>query len=1174
MQKKRYSLLIALALVLCLSFLPTAAFAAEGVTHTVSESLTFEQALEKAQAGDTIALPNGYEILTEAGNELTPFIIDKAVTITGNGTGTLSVRRAGLLLEADVKFQDISLQWINNCYDAVFANGYTLTMENVSCTSRQVDLFGGNLYVIGQADGEVVSTAYSQNSGEHGKIIICGTNSGFGNIYAGSMNGSFAQPVSISLGSDIQSGGTRGTEIYASGAMQGLYNSEDWFSFAQPAPPAPDANGDGSVDYPVLGAVSIEVSTNAPTVVDGETGGETNAAVTFRGEEAVSYRLSMRRVDTLHAVSDVLQPAALNEDVNLSIAAGAELNLSRVIEDDGSFTVGSFTGGESVEQSGILAMDWADCLEITGNVSGVTHLQTTAQRLSQETSGKVLIGHTYLVTPEDTPESVFSFTPHEEQSEVQLTREGTNWTASLDGFTAPQVKPVSFEIEETEVSADIFDGIAAVAVTYEVGDEEFITDVPLHITIQRGDDTYTATGGYELFEGEEYGQYYYSCPILCMELMYLDINSDTLAIQWVNGVASGEYTVTVAVELADESTATDSFTLTIECDHDGGEATCTEWGCCEVCGEAYIEPDGHYWSQYDWAYDATHHWKNCTNCGTANEPIAHDFSNGDCICGKDAPVVTPEHVCEWEDDWSKNATHHWRACINAVSATPCNKITDYAEHRFDAGRCIWCRAVDPTYQPPGEEEPWTPPTYEIQISDTISNGTVTASPEMQEERKAVCLTMEAEAGYILSQLWVDGVDVTANVTFDDRYTFAMPAHAVAVDAKFVPVTSETQYRIRLTDGPMTANYTTAKPGTIVTITLTPQPGLALETMTIVDQNGNHIPWTGEDNVYRFEMPASKVTISVGLGTVKYTVSFDTLGYGEIPDQTITHGMTAQRPTDPVREGYVLSGWAWKNLLYDFTQPVTSDIELKALWNVKIFSVRFQDEAGNQLSEMQTIPYLGKVDRPQQPTKEGYVFLGWFDQNNTLYDFSTFVTDDITLTGRWAVAYNVTILKAENGYMKADWLTAAEGTTVTLDARPDSGFQIKTVTVTDALGDRIAVSPGKTENYFTFVMPNSCVTVSVEFCAKTAYLVELADRDEDYVQVRVTAQTAQGAAARVMLAAYDSNGRMVSLYSGTMTTDSLTARLEISQQVCSVKAFVLASDTLMPLCEAWTYELTV
>ena len=146
--------------------------------------------------------------------------------------------------------------------------------------------------------------------------------------------------------------------------------------------------------------------------------------------------------------------------------------------------------------------------------------------------------------------------------------------------------------------------------------------------------------------------------------------------------------------------------------------------------------------------------------------------------------------------------------------------------------------------------------------------------------------------------------------------------------------------------------------------------------------------------------------------------------------------------------------------------------------------------------------------------------------------------------------------------------------VTLDARPDSGFQIKTVTVTDALGDRIAVSPGKTENYFTFVMPNSCVTVSVEFCAKTAYLVELADRDEDYVQVRVTAQTAQGAAARVMLAAYDSNGRMVSLYSGTMTTDSLTARLEISQQVCSVKAFVLASDTLMPLCEAWTYELTV
>ena len=60
-----------------------------------------------------------------------------------------------------------------------------------------------------------------------------------------------------------------------------------------------------------------------------------------------------------------------------------------------------------------------------------------------------------------------------------------------------------------------------------------------------------------------------------------------------------------------------------------------------ACGETHT----HEWSQ-DWEIGETHHWHNCTaiDCpGTDNSLkdgyAPHDFSNGDCVCGKFASIV-------------------------------------------------------------------------------------------------------------------------------------------------------------------------------------------------------------------------------------------------------------------------------------------------------------------------------------------------------------------------------------------------------------------------------------------------------------------------------------------------------------------------------------------------------
>ena len=46
-----------------------------------------------------------------------------------------------------------------------------------------------------------------------------------------------------------------------------------------------------------------------------------------------------------------------------------------------------------------------------------------------------------------------------------------------------------------------------------------------------------------------------------------------------------------------------------------------------------------------------------------------------------------------------------------------------------------------------------------------------------------------------------------------------------------------------------------------------------------------------------------------------------------------------------------------------------------------------------------------VTEPSEPTKEGYVFLGWFKQGNK-YDFSLPVKADMTLKAKWEEASNL------------------------------------------------------------------------------------------------------------------------------------------------------------------------
>ncbi len=66
----------------------------------------------------------------------------------------------------------------------------------------------------------------------------------------------------------------------------------------------------------------------------------------------------------------------------------------------------------------------------------------------------------------------------------------------------------------------------------------------------------------------------------------------------------------------------------------------------------------------------------------------------------------------------------------------------------------------------------------------------------------------------------------------------------------------------------------------------------------------------------------------------FTVTFDTDGGNYMSAQKVEKNGTVKKPEDPEKPGFFFKEWLCDGSVYDFTQPVTADLTLKAVWNPK------------------------------------------------------------------------------------------------------------------------------------------------------------------------------------------------------------------------------------------------
>lgn len=135
----------------------------------------------------------------------------------------------------------------------------------------------------------------------------------------------------------------------------------------------------------------------------------------------------------------------------------------------------------------------------------------------------------------------------------------------------------------------------------------------------------------------------------------------------------------------------------------------------------------------------------------------------------------------------------------------------------------------------------------------------------------------------------------------------------------------------------------------------------------------------------------------------YTITFDTNGGNEIASIEVKNNEIVKLPEDPVKEGYTFIGWTNEegNILTEGTK-LTDDVTLKAEWisnDAKTITADFNTDGGNEIDNI--LIEKGKIILlPIDPTRDGYIFVGWIDANGYLITENMIVNNNITLKAMW------------------------------------------------------------------------------------------------------------------------------------------------------------------------------
>ena len=185
------------------------------------------------------------------------------------------------------------------------------------------------------------------------------------------------------------------------------------------------------------------------------------------------------------------------------------------------------------------------------------------------------------------------------------------------------------------------------------------------------------------------------------------------------------------------------------------------------------------------------------------------------------------------------------------------------------------------------------------------------------------------------------------------------------------------------------------------------------------------------------LPTTAFAADESPAVTNVTVTFDSNGGGEVESQTIQQGQPAQRPADPIKDGYAFIGWYDKADLeysnmpeWTFSYPVTKDLELVAQWMetrpISTEPITYLDKDGNQqVCNEYTVLTSNTADSILDLDDKWYDLpAGWY-----------VVKGDVTITPRLDTHGAVNLILTDGSHLTAEWgINVKEGDTFTVYAQ--------------------------------------------------------------------------------------------------------------------------------------------
>jgi len=146
------------------------------------------------------------------------------------------------------------------------------------------------------------------------------------------------------------------------------------------------------------------------------------------------------------------------------------------------------------------------------------------------------------------------------------------------------------------------------------------------------------------------------------------------------------------------------------------------------------------------------------------------------------------------------------------------------------------------------------------------------------------------------------------------------------------------------------------------------------------------------------LKSNEITLYAIWQVNEYKVTF--MDYDEtiLSEQTLSYDSIIENIPEPIREGYIFD--KWDNEL----KKVTDNVIYKAVYKLNNYNLSFELNGGSLKDKIETYNVETKSFVIDEPTKEGYTFIGWSDSKNELlvkqYEVIQGTTGDINLIANY------------------------------------------------------------------------------------------------------------------------------------------------------------------------------